>query len=295
MSGDAAVERAARKVRAPIGAFVLIVVLVGIGAALWWRGHGFYTLGLDARIDHDDFRVLGPGEVVGHGYGIVGTGLIFTNLLYLVRRRLARWPLGSMRFWLDLHVVTGLVGSLLIVFHSAFQLRTPIAMVTSVSLLVVVLTGVIGRYLYALSPQIDRDALETNLDALDALVSGLGLKARQTLASHTVTDLGAAAGLMKTLATLPTWWSERGARRRRIRGLVAEVPPEVSTEERVLVKRALGSVASLAGSEATTMAAATLLRTWRGLHRLLAVLMLLSVSVHIGVAWFYGYRWIWSE
>jgi hypothetical protein len=38
-----------------------------------------------------------------------------------------------------------------------------------------------------------------------------------------------------------------------------------------------------------------LLRSWRGLHRLFALLMLLAVVVHIGVAWHYGYRWIFGS
>ena len=39
----------------------------------------------------------------------------------------------------------------------------------------------------------------------------------------------------------------------------------------------------------------SLLQSWRALHRLLAILLLLLVPVHVGVAWFYGYRWLWSE
>lgn len=295
MSVDAAVARDARKVRRPIGAFALVILLLAVATALLWRGWEFYALGLDARIDHDDFRVLSPGEVVGHGYGVVGTGLMFTNLLYLVRRKLARWPLGSMRFWLDLHVVTGLVGSLLVVFHSAFQLRTPIAMVTSASLFVVVLTGVIGRYLYALSPQVDRAGLETQIDALDGLAAGLGARARSVLAENPPTDVGGGAGLIRTLLTLPRWWGESRARRRAVRALEDEIPTTVPAYERELVQKAILAVAKLGSAEVRATAAATLLRTWRGMHRFLAILMLLSVSVHIGVAWFYGYRWLWSE
>lgn len=294
MSVDGAVARDARQVRRPIGALLLVVGLCAIAGALAWRGWAFYALGLDARVDHDDFRVLSPGEIVGHGYGVVGTGLMFTNLLYLVRRKLARWPLGSMRFWLALHVVTGLVGSLLVVFHSAFQLRTPIAMVTSASLFVVVLTGVVGRYLYALSPQIDRSRLETQIDALDGLAAGLGARARAALEATPPTDLGGGAGLIATLLTLPRWWGEARARRQDVRALVRQIPPLVPDFERRLAKKAIRSVAELGAAEVRATAAATLLRTWRGMHRFLAILMLLSVSVHIGVAWFYGYRWLWS-
>ena len=39
---------------------------------------------------------------------------------------------------------------------------------------------------------------------------------------------------------------------------------------------------------------AALLRSWRGLHRFFALLMLAAVLLHAGVAWHYGYRWIFA-
>ena len=50
----------------------------------------------------------------------------------------------------------------------------------------------------------------------------------------------------------------------------------------------------LAAAEVDTHAGAALMRSWRSLHRFLAILMIVSVSVHIGVAWFYGFRWIFE-
>ena len=96
-----------------------------VRAALLWRGYEFYALDLDARVDHEDFRILSPGEVVGHGYGIVDTALFLVNLAYVVRRRFPRLPLGPMRVWLDLHALRGLVGSLLILFHGPAALGGP--------------------------------------------------------------------------------------------------------------------------------------------------------------------------
>lgn len=291
------VERGARKFRAPVGAAAVVVICVVLVAALAYRGWDFYQLSLDARLDHEDFRLLSPGEILGHGYGIVGTALIFTNLLYLVRRKLARWPLGPMRVWLDLHVVTGLVGSILVVFHSAFQLRTPIATVTSVSLLIVVVTGVVGRYLYALVPKTSDEPLRASLAALEELVKGLGRELLETLSRRTIPGADGTQSLIGTLATVPSAWTEMRARRRIVLDEVASARDagNLAEEELVLLKRGGKLAASLAAGQVRAVVGANLLRTWRGLHRLLALLMILSVSVHIGVAWFYGYRWIWSE
>ena len=72
---------------------------------------------------------------------------------------------------LDIHVFTGLLASVLVSFHSAFQLRTPIAM-SAASLGVVVLTGLIGRFLYALTPAADRRRLRDAMDAMEAALPG---------------------------------------------------------------------------------------------------------------------------
>jgi hypothetical protein len=37
------------------------------------------------------------------------------------------------------------------------------------------------------------------------------------------------------------------------------------------------------------------MRSWRGFHRFFALLMLALLVVHVGVAWYYGYRWIFSK
>ena len=39
-----------------------------------------------------------------------------------------------MQKWLDIHVFTGLVAAVLVSFHSAFQIRTPIAATSTASL-----------------------------------------------------------------------------------------------------------------------------------------------------------------
>ncbi len=297
MGREGSVTRAAKSFRPTrkLGLFVILLAVVAV--ALLYRGWTFYPLTLDMRVEHDDYRTLSPGGMVGHGYGMFGTALILTNLLYLARRRIAGFRLGSMEAWLNLHVITGLVGSMLILFHSAFQLRTPIATVTAVSLVSVVMTGIVGRYFYALSPKPDAEQLGDELWALDELVPGLNQSIRAALAKAPVTRLPANAPLLRALATTPRWFGEylarRGAVRRSFKN--AELPAELLPPEIKAAKHAVARTARLAGADVGAAAGTALLRSWRGMHRFLAILMILSVSVHIGVAWFYGYRWIWSE
>jgi hypothetical protein len=273
--------------------WLLALGLVGLGAYLTWRGWSYYRLDLDARVEHVDFRALRPSGVVGQGYGVAGTALIATNLLYLVRRRLASRRLGSMRLWLDLHVFTGLAGAMLIAFHSAFQLRSAVATTTAASLGVVVLTGIVGRFIVALTPR-DDGRLDAALAALDAALPGAGPRVRTILADHPAFRADARASLRQVLTLLPRWRREGDLRREAVRleigndPALAALAPSRRAEVRALGRR----TGDLAAAEVRAEAAAAFLRSWRSMHRLFALLMLTTVGVHIGVAWHYGYRWI---
>ncbi|RLB55719.1 MAG: hypothetical protein DRJ42_05330, partial [Deltaproteobacteria bacterium] len=73
MSREGSVTRGAKSFRPTrkIGLFVILLAVVA--AALLYRGWSFYPLTLDMRVEHDDYRTLSPGGMVGHGYGMFGT------------------------------------------------------------------------------------------------------------------------------------------------------------------------------------------------------------------------------
>jgi dihydropyrimidine dehydrogenase (NAD+) subunit PreT len=260
------------------------------------RGYTFYREPVDQRFEHAEYGTLRASGLVGQGYGVAGSFLILTNLLYLVRRRLAWLPLGSIAIWLDIHVFTGLGGSILVLYHSAFQLRTPIASVTSISLTVVVVTGLIGRYIYALAPKTGDRTIEERLREVEVSLPTFAASVRDVLAKIPTSELPANASLLRVIATLPRWVYQAGRRRRAVKR-VAKADPQfkqVHGTEKAFVRGIVKEIASLSAGELDKVAGASMLRLWRSFHRYMAILMLLSVGVHIGVAWYYGYRWIWS-
>ena len=110
------------------------------------------------------------------------------------------------------------------------------------------------------------------------------------------TDIGASPSLWRCLRALPTWREDAENRRRvitmlanRVRGreMLLTLTPGTANLVDEAIELAIGEVRS--------HAAGTLLRTWRSLHRFLAILMLTTVVVHIATAWSFGYRWIWSQ
>jgi hypothetical protein len=283
--------------RARLAILFVLLALTVLSYGLWDLGQDFYLSDLEARVEHSGYETLRPGGLIGHGYGIVGTILILANLLYLARRRLAGWSLGSMATWLNLHVFTGLFGSLLILFHSAFQFRTPIAVVTAASLGIVVITGIAGRYLYALTPRPDRAALEQALASLDELAPGCSTRVYHALAIHKVTQVDTHHWLLAKLAAVPKWGLEARARGFMVSYVIEDAPVNhvLERKERRRFRKAKRAVRKYAMREVVAVGASSLLQSWRGFHRLLAVILVLLVPVHIAVAWIYGYRWIFSE
>lgn len=272
---------------------VLFVLFVAGSTALLLRGWEFYRLSVLARVDHPDFRVLSPSSNLGHGYGIAGTALILTNLSYLLRRRFARLSLGSLRAWLDVHVFTGLFGGMLVLFHSAFQVRSGIAMVTVGSLLVVILTGLLGRYLYSLSPKPEKERLRAQLRALDVVGPGMGQMLDQQIALIARTE-PPPPSLLAVLAKLPTFRRELRQRRAVIEQTVAYYARHFGPEVQLLSKP-LADCTRIYMREVRSVAATALLRSWRGMHRYAALLMVLLVAVHIGIAVHYGFLWVFTD
>jgi cytochrome b561 len=268
---------------------ILITITVGLG----YRGWSFYRLSLDDRVVHSEFRTLRPSGLYGNGYGWVAAMLVVGNLSYLVRRRFGSARFGSMKTWLDAHVFTGLLAASLVSFHSAFQLRTPIASVSAASLGTVVVTGLLGRFLYALGPSGVRERLGAALDAIEAVYlhqgPGIRVALADVIAARPGPDVPANASLLRSLWAVPSWL--RAARNRRDM-LALILPPrgQMSRELRHATKELYAASAADARASGIT----ALLRSWRAMHRFFALLMLAAVFLHAGVAWYYGYRWIFA-
>jgi hypothetical protein len=275
----------------PVLAMLFGLVLAAIVVALAYRGYSFYKLSLEDRGEHLDFRALRPSGVLGNGYGWIAALLVVLNLSYLIRPRWGSAKLGSMRVWLDIHVFTGLLAASLVSFHSAFQLRTPIATASAASLGLVVGTGLIGRFLYALAPASNRERMRAALEDVERASPQDVTRDELVNAIATIPgpNVPANASLTRSLLAIPSW---RRAGRDRRKAIAMYLPPRAAQSPEL--RRAVAELGRAASADARSSGTAALLRSWRGLHRLFALIMLAAVLLHAGVAWYFGYRWIFS-
>jgi hypothetical protein len=97
-----------------------------------------------------DQRNIHAENGIGYTLGIVGGSLMLILLLYSVRKRvrgLARF--GETRHWFRGHMILGIVGPLLILYHCNFELGDLNSNVALYCTLLVAGSGILGRYLYA--------------------------------------------------------------------------------------------------------------------------------------------------
>ncbi len=128
------------------------VALTAIGYVLLTHWD-YYSMAYGLRPRHPDYKLLKPGGLLGHGMGIVGSGMMLLLLLYSLRKRTHLFGKhGAIGRWLDIHIFFGTIGPLMIVLHSTFKLNG-IVSVSFWSMLMVALSGFVGRYLYIQIPR----------------------------------------------------------------------------------------------------------------------------------------------
>ncbi len=90
-----------------------------------------------------------PRSGVGFYLGVAGASMMLMLLAYPLRKRIRwmqRW--GPIKHWFRLHMILGVLGPTLILFHSTFHVRSPNAAVALASMVLVVGSGIVGRFVY---------------------------------------------------------------------------------------------------------------------------------------------------
>lgn len=114
----------------------LFILAVGVMLYLGWRTRAEQYLTAESGL--------------GYLLGIVGSAMMILLLLYPLRKRLRfmRW-LGATKHWFRIHMILGILGPAIIIFHANFRLGSFNSRITLMSMLLVVCSGLIGRYIYS--------------------------------------------------------------------------------------------------------------------------------------------------
>lgn len=96
-----------------------------------------------------DDNYLSAENGTGYILGITGGSLMLLLLLYPLSKRsslLSRWI--PVRYWFGIHMLFGIVGPVMILYHSNFHLGSTNSSIALICMLLVAGSGLIGRYIY---------------------------------------------------------------------------------------------------------------------------------------------------
>ncbi|MBA3393449.1 MAG: 4Fe-4S binding protein [Deltaproteobacteria bacterium] len=226
------------------------------------------------------------GSTFALACGYTGTALMTISMVYAMRRRLRWFQKLANQFWLDVHLMTGVVGPMFIVLHSALRLTTWVS-IPFWSMTAVVCSGVLGRYIYTLVPAVSsahdlrileyrRRIAELAKDHLEAATYAREVMDREAHHAGDAWNVG--------LASLIPWVISDDLRRRRERrthrvALLRLAPrklvrPIVKCMDRVLFYERRKELA---------VRGKALLKAWKRVHIPFSMVLLVTMLIHIAV------------
>jgi len=242
-----------------------------------------------------------PKSGVGYALGVFGGTAMLVLSLYPVRKNLRfmrRW--GALRHWFRLHMILGVVGPVLILFHCKFHLGALNSNAALFSMLVVATSGMVGRYIYTrishglYGARATLDELHAELD-----VSAHTLDEQLPPASRVAESLAAFAmraraprrtivGRLARTAALP--FQAMWVRRRMLRDLRADLDTQAEHNgwddrrrraHEAATCQLIGTYIAALVKDVQFSAYERLFSLWHALHVPLFVMLLLAGVMHV--------------
>lgn len=234
------------------------------------------------------------GSELAVNLGYVGTGLMVVAMLYPMRKRIRLLQrLSTSAAWFDLHMMGGVVGPLLITLHSALRLDNWVSFAFW-SMIIVVLSGLVGRYLYIQVPEL------LSARELEELEHERAIARHRTSVPDAVSlvdaELAAYRGRLTSRAARLGAWTAMAwmvvddlARPYRAirRGLLLRRTKATPRTRRELARHA-GELLLAARRRALLPRVHGVLQQWKGVHVAFTFIMTILAIVHIVVAMTYS-------
>tara|TARA_R110002050_G_scaffold286088_1_gene436101 strand:+ start:56408 stop:57268 length:861 start_codon:yes stop_codon:yes gene_type:complete len=276
-----------------IWSMTAIVILVTTYVAYY--GYDYYVSPIEERFYLPMHDQLKPSGSFGHGLGIIGTAMIVFGVgIYIARKRyrfMAKYL--RLKYLLEFHIFLCVLGPILILFHTAFKFGGMVS-IAFWSMVLVVLSGVIGRFIYIQIPRTIKGR-ELSLGEVKDMKTNISdsLASQETLDSETIQaiqqvvsenesnfdDLSYISKYFmdkKSLRKIRKSLKAKGIARREVKTILNMVREEISLSNKI---RRLQTMQNL-------------FKYWHVAHLPFALIMLIILVVHVGVTVAFGYKWM---
>lgn len=284
--------------------FIIILILIGTATFLYFGIYGFsyYVTSDEERslINTALYRSLKPSGLIGHGLGIIGSLMMILGVSsYMIRKRVRRFVrLGFLKYWLEIHIFLCSVGPILVLYHTTFKFGGIVA-VSFWSMIAVVVSGVIGRFIYIQIPR-SIQGQEYSLDELKSLDQDYSnrLKAEFGLDDILITKL---EHFNKIQIHKKTNFLSIGGLIIKDHYINKKLIKELKKEliSRKIESSKVKAIIKLCNSKLILSRRINLLHSvhkifkyWHIIHLPFAIIMLIIMLVHVTVAVTFGYTWI---
>ncbi len=275
----------------------LTSIVVAVAAFLAWRGIPYYMTPLEERFYHADHDLFKPSGVFGHGMGIVGTLLILIGVFgYIAKKKykvLHRF--GRLKYWLEFHIFLCSLGPVLILFHTAFKFGG-IVSVSFWSMVAVVASGVIGRFIYIQIPRTiegrelslsEVKATKVNLDEILKNNYQLDAASEQSILAAATVKNQTGGGFFSKMVNQ---YFEDKKTVRRVKNVLKE--NRLSKPDIKQVVKLVHNEMSLNNRIERLLVMQKLFKYWHIVHLPFALIMLIIMVIHVAVTVTFGFRWI---
>lgn len=278
-----------------IGSFVVVGFTSFI--ILLYNGFDYYRLSMEVRPFTDKHNLLKPSGIIGHGLGIIGSMMMISGVvIYMSRKRLKFLSrIGYLKHWLEFHIFLCSVGPLLILFHTAFKFGGIVA-ISFWSMIAVVISGVIGRFIYNQIPR-TMNGEEANLNLLEVdynqkliemnlpsqFLNELNrFSSERRIESATISD--SITFIIKDFFLLRNYL--KNIRKKiRLETTINKSEAKILSgllKNKLILERRIGILSTMK----------KLFGYWHIFHLPFAIIMFIIMIIHISVTLLFGYKWI---
>ena len=171
--------------------------LIYKGLKFFWYAIALVFISIVLYIMHNPLVEPNGGSWLGYTLGVISAVLVLWLTWFGIRKRQYALSATKLKVWLSAHIYLGLALVVTATLHSGFQIGWNIHSIAYVFMLLTVLSGVIGVYIYARYPKLmTKNRAGLSLDEMMGQISELDqdiLKAGQQLPEEINTALFNAA------------------------------------------------------------------------------------------------------
>ena len=260
----------------------MVLILIVVSIYLVYKGYAYYNTSLEERFYQSDHELLKPNGLLGHGMGIVGSFLMVAGVsIYMLRKRwrlLSRW--GKLKHWLEFHIFLCTLGPILVLFHTSFKIGG-IVSISFWSMVAVVASGVIGRFIYIQIPR-TIEGRELSLNEVRGMKTDIG----EILVNRYALDKKSLDAIVES--TMGSRKERSGLRT--IKRILSGAHLTRSQKSQVL--KLVKNEISLNHRIDRLQTMQKLFKYWHVAHLPFALVMLVIMMVHVAVSIVFGYTWI---